>query len=81
MSEIEWYVSESIDGLPVARNPRNLRTAIAPFAKRAAMTTDVLPAMWWVTPPSRIDLPTDGQVTLAESYFVPQSAGFNPLDA
>jgi hypothetical protein len=45
VSEMEWYVSESIAGLPVNVNPTNLRTAMAPFAISAAMTTDLLPAI------------------------------------
>jgi hypothetical protein len=42
VSEMEWYVSESIDGLPVRRKPPNFMIAMAPFATRAARTTEVL---------------------------------------
>jgi hypothetical protein len=42
VSEIEWYVSESIDGLPVRRNPTNFMIAIAPLAINAAITTPLL---------------------------------------
>jgi hypothetical protein len=45
VSETEWYVSESIDGLPVSRKPTNFVTAMAALATSAAMTTDLLSAM------------------------------------
>jgi hypothetical protein len=41
------YVSESIAALPVRRKPTNFRIAMAPFATRAARTTDLLPAIVW----------------------------------
>ena len=49
-----WYVSESIDGLCVSRKPTNFRTAIAPFANSAAITTDLLLAIYYV--PVRLSL-------------------------
>jgi hypothetical protein len=42
---MEWYVSESIDGLAVSRNPTNFMIAIEPFAMSAANTTDLLLAI------------------------------------
>jgi hypothetical protein len=45
VSETEWYASDSIDGLPDARNAKNFITAIAPLAIRAAITTDLFPAI------------------------------------
>jgi hypothetical protein len=58
VSDIEWYVSESIEGLPVMSQPMNLRIAMAPFAKRAAITTDLLPAIVRASPGRRKELPT-----------------------
>jgi putative phosphoesterase len=39
---MEWYVSDSIEGLPVSSQPTNFMIVMAAFATSAARTTDLL---------------------------------------